>query len=124
MSIWDRAKAKAEELLATVEQLPVGLQPPLLAAEAHRFRARLAGEDAVAEREFTAAAAGLRNLGLPFHLAVVVLEQGEWLTAQGRRDEAQPLLDEAREIFAGLGASRWLERLDAVESRTGTQIPA
>ena len=38
------------------------------------------------------------------------LEHGEWLGEQGRADEAEPLLAEAREIFERLGATPWLER--------------
>jgi hypothetical protein len=93
-----------------VEQQPVGLLPPFLAAIAHRFRARLAGEDPAADGSFTAAAAQLRALELPFHLAVVLLEHGEWLAARGRPDDAAPLLAEARDSFYKLGAAPWLER--------------
>jgi predicted ATPase/class 3 adenylate cyclase len=101
---------RADELLAVVEELPVGLRPPFLDAVAHRFRARLAGDDPGADRGFTAAAAQLRALELPFHLAVVLLEHAEWLTAQGRPDDAAPFLAEARETFGRLGAMPWLER--------------
>jgi class 3 adenylate cyclase/tetratricopeptide (TPR) repeat protein len=109
-------RERAEELLTDIEQLQAGLRPPLLAATAQRFRARLAGDAAAASDQYAAAAAQLGELGLPFHLAVVQLEHGEWLTAQGRRDEAEPLLGEARETFERLGAAPWLERLDAAES--------
>jgi hypothetical protein len=57
----------------------------------------------------------LRNLlfleyGMTFEAAVVQLEQGEWLASVGRSEEAGPLLDEAREMFAQIGATQWLER--------------
>jgi hypothetical protein len=45
-----------------------------------------------------------------FYLAVTELEHAEWLTAQGRGDEAQPLLAEARQTFEQLQATPWLER--------------
>ena len=106
-------RAKAEELLATVEELPVGLRPPLVDATAHRFRARLAGDDPAADREFTAAAAQLRELELPFQHAVVRLEHGEWLTAQGRPHDAEPFFAGARETFERLEATPWQDRLDA-----------
>jgi hypothetical protein len=48
-----------------------------------------------------------------FWLAGTLLEHGEWLGANGRAEEAEPLLTEAREIFEGLEAAPWLERLDA-----------
>jgi hypothetical protein len=52
---------------------------------------------------------------LPFYLAVVQLEHGEWLMARGRPDDAQPLLAEARETFERLEATPWVER--TLESR-------
>ena len=37
-----------------------------------------------------------RELGMPFYLAVTLLEHGEWLESQGRPEEAVPRLTEAR----------------------------
>jgi class 3 adenylate cyclase/tetratricopeptide (TPR) repeat protein len=122
LALGDTARAIA--LLETVEDLPPGLRPPFLDATAHRFRARLAADPTAADQHLRAAATGFRALELPFHLAVVLLEQGERLAAQGRRDEAQPLLDEARETFERLLATRWLERLDASDARVGAEVPA
>jgi hypothetical protein len=65
---------------------------------------------------YEAAAEGFRELGLPFWLAVTLLEHGE-LTG----DES--FLAEAREIFERLEARPWLERLDAV-APTRTEVPA
>ncbi len=109
---------RVEELVALVEGLPVGLRPPFLDATAHRFRARLAGDSPAADVEFVAAASGMQRLELPFHLAVVLLEHGEWLVGHGRHDDAAPLLTEARDIFEHLRAQRWLERTDAVLADT------
>jgi class 3 adenylate cyclase/tetratricopeptide (TPR) repeat protein len=109
---------RTNELLEIVEVLPPGLRPPLLEAFARRFRARLAGDDPGADRHFTAAAAQLRALELPFYLAVVQLEHAEWLTARGRPDDARPLLLDARDTFEQLEAKPWLERLDAAEAGT------
>jgi class 3 adenylate cyclase/tetratricopeptide (TPR) repeat protein len=117
-------RAKAEELLAIVEEESIGLRSPLLDATAERFRARLAGDDPGADRHFTAAAAQLRALELPFHLAVVQLEHGEWLTARGRPDDAQPLLADARDTFERLRAAPWLERIDAVAPGAAAEVPA
>ena len=116
-------RAKAEELLAIVEEQPTGLRPPLLDAVADRFRARLAGDDPGADRHFIAAAAQLRALELPFHLAVVQLEHGEWLTARGRPDDAQVLLAEARDTFEQLRAQPWLDRVDAVAPGAAAEVP-
>jgi class 3 adenylate cyclase/tetratricopeptide (TPR) repeat protein len=115
---------KAEELLAIADEVPPGLLPPYLAATAQRFRARLAGDAPAADGHFTAAAAQLRSLELPFHEAVVRLEHGEWLLAHGRTDDAERFFAEARETFGRLGAGPWLDRLDALQGRAGTEIPA
>ena len=59
-----------------------------------------------------------REVQMPFWLAVTLLEYGEWLAGDRRRDEAEPLLAEAREIFERLRAAPWLERVDAASSRS------
>jgi hypothetical protein len=107
-----------------VERLPVGLRPPFLDATAHRFRARLAGDSPAADVDFVAAAGGLRRLDLPFHLAVVQLEHGEWLAQQGRGNDAEPLLAEARETFERLEARPWLQRLDTAQAGTPAETVA
>jgi class 3 adenylate cyclase/tetratricopeptide (TPR) repeat protein len=109
--------ARADELLARVETLPPGRQPPLLRAQALRFRARLAAADglrAQADAGFKAASSTFRESGVPFWLAATLTEHAEWLAADDRSDEAEPMLAEAREIFTRLGATPWLERTDAV----------
>jgi tetratricopeptide (TPR) repeat protein len=115
---------KVNELLTHIDELSRGLRPPLLEATAHRFRAHLAGDDPGADRHFTAAAAQLRTLELPFHLAVVLLEHGEWLTARGRPDDAQSLLAEARDTFERLLAQPWLDRVDAVAPGAAAEVTA
>jgi len=47
---------------------------------------------------------------------VTLLQHGEWLVAQGRADEAAPLLAEAREIFERLEVTPWLGRLGLAEA--------
>jgi class 3 adenylate cyclase/tetratricopeptide (TPR) repeat protein len=110
--------AKIDGLLTVIETVPAGSRPPFLDATAQRFRAHLAGDDAGADRLFTSAAAKLRELELPFYLAVVQLEHGEWLSDQGRGADAGPLLGEARETFEQLQATPWQQRLDAIQSGT------
>jgi ATP/maltotriose-dependent transcriptional regulator MalT len=110
-----------EERLRWFRSLPPGGRRPLLEAHAERFRARLAaarGDDSAVEPGFKLAAALLREIGARFWLAVVLLEQGEWLAQAGRADEAEPLLEEAREIFEQLEAKPWLVRVDAVATPT------
>ena len=102
-------RERAGELLATIEAIPPGLRPPYLEAQAHRFRARLDGD----EGGYRAAAARFRELGIPFWLAVTLLEHGE---EQG--------LAEARDIFDGLGATPWLERATAAAADQQVRVPA
>ena len=98
---------KVRELLALVEALRRGERPPLLDAQAHRFRGKLDGD----EREQETAAAGFRQLSLRFWLGVTLLERGELLVGHGRAEEAAPLFAEAREIFEELRARPWLDRV-------------
>jgi class 3 adenylate cyclase/tetratricopeptide (TPR) repeat protein len=113
---------KVEELLVAVEQLPPGQRPPFLQAQAARLRARLAaarGKRDGVEAGFKAAAGMFRELGIPFWLAVTLLEYGEWLAKDQDVQRTEPLLTEARTIFERLGAQPWLERLGV--HRTGLQ---
>ena len=102
-----------EQMLARIDAIPPGKRPPFLVADAARFRALLAaarGEQNAVEQGFKTAAAVFREHGLTFYVGLTQLEHGEWLAAQGRNDEAAPLLAEAREIFGRLGATPSLER--------------
>jgi class 3 adenylate cyclase/tetratricopeptide (TPR) repeat protein len=106
---------RVTELLALVESYGAGELTPYVRAQASRFRARLAAEQGQPEQVeagFEAAAELFREIGTPYPLAVTLLEHGEWLGAQGRADQADPLLNEARELFERLQAKPWLERAD------------
>jgi tetratricopeptide (TPR) repeat protein len=106
-----------ERLLAEILALRPGELTPYPRAQGARFGARLAAarrENDRVEPGFAAAERQFRELSFPFHLAVTLLEHGEWLSANGRADDAKLLLDEAREIFERLKARPWLERLDNV----------
>ena len=105
-----------EELLRRIDAIPPGKRPPFLWAQAGRFRAQLAaarGKHDGVEQGFKTAAGIFREHRLTFYLAVTQLEHGEWLTGQGRAEEAEPLIGEAREIFERLEATPWLERARA-----------
>ena len=117
--------AKAEELLTVVEALPPGRYPQFLRAQSARFRACLATRAGGSERidDLFKGAAGLfRELDLPFWRAVTLLEHAELLVEEARPDGAEPLLDEARQIFERLEAKPWLERLEQVGGRA--TVPA
>ncbi len=69
------------------------------------------------EPGFAAAISGFRALSMPFHAATTQLELGEWLAAQGRGEDARPLLAEASEVFERLRARPSLERVERVEQQ-------
>ena len=106
-----------EALLGRIDMIPAGRRPPSIVAQAARYRARLAAKrndhDSV-EQGFKTAEAVFREHGLTFYLAATELEHGEWLVGQGRSQEADPLLAEAREIFERLESTPWLARVDAL----------
>jgi tetratricopeptide (TPR) repeat protein len=102
--------AKVEELVSSLEEAPPARRAPFLEGQALRFRARLAADEA----GYNAADSLFRELGLPFWLAVVLLERAELLMVQDRAGDAEPLLAEAREIFERLDATVWLERVARV----------
>jgi hypothetical protein len=108
-------RARAEELVTSIEAVPPGLRSPYLSAQALRFRARLAASDDLAIESFEAAAKRFRELGVVFWLAVTLLEHGE-LTGDAS------FLDEAREIFEQLEATPWLQRLESASATT--KVPA
>jgi tetratricopeptide (TPR) repeat protein len=118
---------KVEELLGGLEALRPGELTPFIRAQRARFRARL---DAAQDRDervdddFRGAAAIFREFGFAFYLAVTQLEHAEWLIAQRREDEAEPLRAEARETFEALEATPWLERAGRLTADTPEQVTA
>jgi class 3 adenylate cyclase/predicted ATPase len=120
--------AKVEELLGLVQGLPPARRPQFLHAHVMRFQARLSdlkGEPDRIEPNFKAAIGLFREMAVPFWMAVALLEYGEWLVAQGRSEDAQPLLGEAGELFERLKARPWLERVErTVQAASGAAVPA
>jgi class 3 adenylate cyclase/tetratricopeptide (TPR) repeat protein len=107
--------AKVDELLAFIERVPPGELTPFLRAVGARFAARravLRGEGETAGAGFLAAARIFREIEVPFELAVVLLEHAEWLSSEGRVEEAELVAAEARDIFERLRATPYLERLE------------
>jgi tetratricopeptide (TPR) repeat protein len=105
--------AFAEELVSSVEGWRPGETSPFMQGMVMRFRARLAPAGPEADGLFRSAAGLFREIGAPFYQACILLEHAEWLMANGRTDDAAPLISEARETFERLKANPWLERLDA-----------
>ena len=112
--------AAADGLLSTIEQLPPGLRPPFLEAQAHRFRAQMNDQ----EPGFKTAAGGFREYNFPFWLAVTELEHSEWLVRRDRAADAEPLFAEAHQIFERLEARPWLERVTAAAAWQQPHVPA
>ncbi len=108
--------ATVDEFLRVIEAIPRGKQPQFLQAHDMRFRGRLAdagGQTTDVERFFKGAVGLFREIAAPFHMAVTLLEHGEWLIGQEREEESRPLLSEAQEIFERLKARPWMERTAA-----------
>jgi class 3 adenylate cyclase/tetratricopeptide (TPR) repeat protein len=106
----------AEALLRVVTDAPPGATGPFNHALVDRYAAAVAamrGDPAGAESGFKSAIGLFRELAMPFHLALVQLEFGEWLTSRGRADEARSMFDEARSTFEELRAAPYLERVAA-----------
>jgi tetratricopeptide (TPR) repeat protein len=104
---------RAQEHLTMLEGADAGEVPPYLRAHIARLRALLSaarGDDDGVDVRFKAAAAMFREIGLPFYLAIALLEHAEWLAGRDRSNDAQQLLDEARAIFERLEARPWVER--------------
>jgi class 3 adenylate cyclase/predicted ATPase len=83
--------------------------------------AAAAGDDNAAAEAFALALATARNLNEANALGPALLDYGRWLVGQERGEEAQPLLDEAREIFERMGARTWLTRLDVLDGASHTE---
>jgi class 3 adenylate cyclase/tetratricopeptide (TPR) repeat protein len=107
---------KATELVAIVDGLAPGTSTHFLQAHASRFRARIADDADEADRLFRRATGLLRELSVPFYLAVVQTEHAEMLASAGLRGEAEALLAEAHETFERLRATPWVERVDAART--------
>jgi class 3 adenylate cyclase/tetratricopeptide (TPR) repeat protein len=107
--------SRVEPILEQVRELSPGMRSPFVEAQLARYDAHRAARDGdpeKAEQRFLHAAALSREIGARFWLAVVLLEESEWLIARGQ--DGADLLAEAREIFDRLGARPWLERAEAL----------
>jgi class 3 adenylate cyclase/tetratricopeptide (TPR) repeat protein len=102
------------------DALPASAQTRHLRAMAGRVRAvraAAAGDEDGAADAFADALAAARSLGRKAPLASVLADYGVWLVECGRHDEAEPLLDEARQLYEHMGAQRWLDRIAAARPK-------
>jgi class 3 adenylate cyclase/tetratricopeptide (TPR) repeat protein len=117
----------ARELLAIVEQdarrrrVPLGVRAhrglftALLTEAARRPSDPDPGPDPV-EGLLRGAVDDYGRWGSPHHRARAQGELGRWLREHGRGEEAELLLQEARDVLTQLGARAWLRRLEAQPS--------
>ncbi|RDI73452.1 Adenylate/Guanylate cyclase catalytic domain-containing protein [Gaiella occulta] len=108
-----------------VEILELARAAPIDATASLEARCKLQQARVAALREedeppYEAAVIALREIEEPFWVASALLEQAEWLAAQGRMDEAAPLVAEAHETFARLRVPPKLERVERLEALYAT----
>jgi tetratricopeptide (TPR) repeat protein len=106
---------------------PAGLEPTRVSAVLRAQHARIgatvaarAGDHQQADAAYARAAALFRDLGVPYWLGVTLVEHAELL---GPGAKGERLAAEAREIFERLGATPWLERVDALAGARD-EVPA
>ena len=112
-----------EELIALDDRMSGGIRTPQGEARWSLLRARLAVLTE-GEPDYSRAEELHRALGDPYWLATAQLDHAEWLLEQGRSEEAEVLLREARASFEALRAQPSLDRLTAIEaSARGSVVP-
>lgn len=114
--------AALEELLAVLDERPVGHVPPVLRIERElaRARGRMSTGDPSALGAMSTAVEALRQVGRPYPLAEGLLDVARGLARLGDRDQAAALLTEAREIADRLRAAPLAARIGAaLESGDG-----
>jgi hypothetical protein len=97
---------------------PLGLRAHRELVQALRDSRRGAAEEEV-DRRFRAAVAGYESWGSPVYAARARAAHGAWLVGRGRREEAAPLLAQARDGYVAVGATAWLADLE----RRHEQVP-
>jgi tetratricopeptide (TPR) repeat protein len=111
-----------DELLAFAEDRPRGEVLEFFDGQRLRFGARRSsarGADDEAVTAFEAAGDRFLDTGHVYWQAVTRLETAEHHVARGRPEAGEPLLAQAREVFESIGARPALERVAALERRTG-----
>jgi tetratricopeptide (TPR) repeat protein len=119
-----RDGTKLDELLGPAEALPPGHTSPALRALAARYGARRVAlrREPGADEGFAAAAGIYRELSWALELGETLVDHAEWLAAEGRAAEAEPLLAEAEEVFERLRATPWVERVARCRTGAGEAV--
>jgi class 3 adenylate cyclase/tetratricopeptide (TPR) repeat protein len=104
---------EAHRLLTLVADAQPGKVSPYLRAQLPRLHAELAitaHDDSDVDELLTRATAALREFGAPFYVAKAELVHAEWLVTHGLGERAQPMLDEAQQLFTQMRARPWVDR--------------
>ena len=109
------------ELLALLDSYQPGHLAPMLRAERDLARARLADHhgDPDAAASFTAAIAGVREHGTPYHLAHGLLDHAQHLSRLGDTEAAETAITEARGIATRLRCQPLLDRAGTMSTEPG-----
>jgi tetratricopeptide (TPR) repeat protein len=114
--------AATTELLRLADERQPGLLGPLVRAERDLARARLAARDSgAADAAFADAMRALREHGTPYHVAHGLLDQAEYVAAQGGHEAAATAIGEARDIATALRCQPLLDRAAAL-TRIGQRV--
>ena len=119
-------RSPAERTLAAVKDAFAGDAPRYVTATTARLEgvlASLRGDHDAAVEQFGVALAAARSLDYVPWVAEILVDYAASLVADQRRDDAEPLLAEAREIAEALRWVRLLERIEGLE-RTGSREAA
>jgi tetratricopeptide (TPR) repeat protein len=109
--------ADVDKLVSLIECRPPGDIPPYVHAHLDRARGLLAaarGETAAAESHLDGALERFSSLGFPYWLATAQTDLAGLLIGEQRVADARPLLDDARDTFARLGAAPALQRAEGL----------
>ncbi len=113
-----RDTAATAELLALLDSRQPGHLAPMLRAERHLARARLADHhgDQTATTAFVSAISSLRELSTPYHLAHGLLDHAQHLARLHDAQAAELAIAEARDIALNLRCQPLLDRAENVTS--------
>jgi tetratricopeptide (TPR) repeat protein len=118
---------RAEALIELLAAQPRGHTPPFLRTQLIAGRGRLAaalGDHETAEPALREAVQGYARLAMPYWVARAQTDLAASLLAQGRRDEAPAVLDEAAATLQRLGAAPALERILALRDTQPDAVEA
>jgi predicted ATPase/class 3 adenylate cyclase len=113
------ADAAPAERMAAAVRAEFGVNMPrVVTAQTARVEGALAarqGEHGAAAESFGISLAAARSLGFDTWIAEILVDYATSLISDGRVEEVEPLLTEAKELAGGTGWARLLERIEALE---------